>query len=167
MADAIWNDRFILADYNGLPVSAGQGISMQLNDGKLLIGNDETVLWSGSTALTAMNGSANAISLSGSLYDYDKVAVYAKPLNGHEALKVLEFVPVSGSEGFDWLTWFKGGGTSAAGAIRFGCAFIQHNENSMWVKQDELFQLSVTSAGIAMASNQNVLTKVVGINRKA
>lgn len=172
MADAIWNDRYILSNMTSEKLYAKSPLTTGVSGTSAYIGLEpsatynETVLWSGSTALTAMNGSANAITLSGSLYDYDRVAFYAKPLNGHEALKVVEIIPNSSSEGFDWLTWFKGGGLSGNGAIRMGAAFIQHNASSMWVKTDELFQLSLASGGISMATNQNVLTKVVGINRK-
>lgn len=153
----------------GLPISAGPGIDMSISNDILQIGSkyNEDVLWEGNKALTAMSSSANAISLSGSLYDYEMVSVYGRPLDTHEEMKVIEFAPDSASEGFDWLTWFKGGGTTTAGAIRFGCAFMQHSENKIWVKTNELFQLSLASTGISMATNQNIITKVIGINRKS
>ena len=127
---------------------------------------DETVLWSGSSALSAMNGSANGVNLSESPFNFERVAVYGRPLAAHNVLKIVEFEPDSNTEGFDWLTWFKGGGTGGAGAIRFGGAFMQYNENKLWAKSNEFFQLSVASGGISMQSNQNIITEVVGINRK-
>ena len=130
-------------------------------------GYNETVLWSGAAPLSSMNDSGNALNLSESLFNFEKVAVYARPLPSHNVLKVAEFQPDGNAEGFDWLTWFKGGGTSSNGAIRFGGAFMQYSDNKLWAKKDEFFQLSVASNGISMQPNQNIITQIVGINRKA
>ena len=145
---------------------AGNGISItEPSAGTVRIGTDETVLWSGASTLTAINGSANAINLSESLFNFENIAVYGRPLAAHNVLKIAEFKPDHDTEGFDWLTWFKGGGTGNAGVIRFGGAFMQYNDNKLWVKTNEFFQLSVASNGISMQSNQNIITEVIGINR--
>ena len=146
---------------------AGQGIKIdEPSAGTVRIGNDETVLWSGTSALSAINGSANALNLSESLFNFEKVAVYARPLPTHNVLKVTEFQPDGNTEGFDWLTWFKGGGSGSNGAIRFGGAFMQYSDNKLWAKTDEFFQLSIASNGISMQPNQNIITEIVGIGRK-
>lgn len=146
---------------------SGPGIKIdEPSAGTVRIGNDETVLWSGASALSAINGSANALNLSESLFNFETVAVYARPLAAHNALKVTEFKPDSDTEGFDFLTWFKGGGTGTNGVIRFGGAFIQYSDNKLWAKSNEFFQLSVASNGISMQPNQNIITEVIGINRK-
>ena len=126
---------------------------------------NETVLWSGATPLSSMNGSGNALNLSESLFNFEKVAVYARPLPSHNMFKVTEFQPDGNTEGFDWLTWFKGGGSGSNGVIRFGGAFMQYSDNKLWAKKDEFFQLSVASNGISMQPNQNIITQIVGINR--
>ena len=162
----IYNGTFVLGNTSATTLSAGPGISItQPSEGTVRISNDETVLWSGASALTAMNGSANALNLSESLFNFEKIAVYARPLAAHNVLKVAEFKPDSKTEGFDWLSWFKGGGTGGAGAIRFGGAFMQYSDNKLWAKSNEFFQLSVASGGISMQSNQNIITEVIGINR--
>ena len=167
-----WNSNYDTVNANSgvwggsaLNISAGEGVKVTLVNNNLVFSNDETVLWSGTSALTAINGSANALNLSESLFNFEKIAVYARPLATHNALKVAEFKPDSDTEGFDWLTWFKGGGTFVNGAIRFGGAFMQYNANKLWVKTDELFQCSVDLGGISMQSNQNIITEVIGINR--
>ena len=165
--NSIANGSFVLGQTSATNFVAGPGIQIDSpSAGTVRIGNDETVLWSGSSALTAMNGSANGINLSESPFNFERVAVYGRPLSTHNVLKIVEFEPDSNKEGFDWLTWFKGGGTGGAGAIRFGGAFMQYNENKLWAKSDEFFQLSVASGGISMQSNQNIITEIVGINRK-
>ena len=145
---------------------AGPGIKIdEPSAGTVRIGNDETVLWSGATPLSSMNGSVNALNLSESLFNFEKVAVYARPLPSHNMFKVTEFQPDGNTEGFDWLTWFKGGGSGSNGVIRFGGAFMQYSDNKLWAKKDEFFQLSVASNGISMQPNQNIITQIVGINR--
>ena len=129
-------------------------------------GYNETVLWSGNTQLSAMNTSASAIHLSESLYNFDKIGVYAKPLSTHNEYKVSEFTPNSAEEGFDFVNWYKGGGLTTGGAVRFGIAFIQYNATGMWVKSNELFQLSVDKNGVSTQNNQSIMKKIVGINRK-
>ena len=170
---AQWNSNYDTVNTNSgvwggsaLNISAGEGVKVTLvNNNNLVFSTDETVLWSGSSALTAINGSANGINLSESPFNFERVAVYGRPLSTHNVLKIVEFEPDSNKEGFDWLTWFKGGGTGGAGAIRFGGAFMQYNENKLWAKSDEFFQLSVASGGISMQSNQNIITEIIGINR--
>ena len=133
---------------------------------RVVPGYNETVLWSGNTALTDMNTSASAIHLSESLYNFDKIGVYAKPLSTHNECKVSEFTPNSAEEGFDFVNWFKGGGTTTGGAVRFGVAFVQYNSTGMWIKSNELFQLSIDKNGVSTQNNQSIMTKIVGINRK-
>lgn len=166
--NTIYDGTYVLGETSATNYVAGPGISItQPSEGTVMIAADETVLWEGTSALSAINGSANAITLTESLYNFEKAAVYCRPIAAHNELKIAEFTPDSNTEGFDWLSWFKGGGTGGAGAIRFGGAFMQYNANKLWAKTDEFFQLSVTSAGISMGNNQNIITKVVGINRKA
>ena len=147
--------------------SAQYALGVNVSALQRLMGIDETVLWSGTSALSAINGSANALNLSESLFNFEKVAVYARPLPTHNVLKVAEFQPDGNAEGFDWLTWFKGGGSGSNGAIRFGGAFMQYSDNKLWAKTDEFFQLSIASNGISMQPNQNIITEVVGIGRKS
>ena len=147
--------------------SAQYALGVNVSALQRLMGIDETVLWSGTSALSAINGSANALNLSESLFNFEKVAVYARPLPTHNVLKVTEFQPDGNAEGFDWLTWFKGGGSGSNGVIRFGGAFMQYSDNKLWAKTDEFFQLSIASNGISMQPNQNIITEVVGIGRKS
>ena len=151
----------------GIPVgqvyTAGPGI--KIDNVNKTVRTDETVLWSGSIALTSMNGSGSAIQMSESLYNFEMIVVYGKPLSTHNAVKIVEFVPNSNEEGFDFMSYFKGGGTGTGGALRFGFAFIQYNSTSMWCKSNEMTQASISSGGVAMATNQSIITKIVGINR--
>ncbi len=163
---SIANGTYVIGQTSATNFIAGPGITIdQPSAGTVRIGNDETVLWSGSTQLTAMNTSASAIHLSESLYNFDKIGVYAKPLSTHNEYKVSEFTPNSAEEGFDFVNWFKGGGTTTAGAVRFGVAFVQYNSTGMWIKSNELFQLSVDKNGVSTQNNQSIMTKIIGINR--
>ena len=61
---SIANGTFVLGQTSATNFIAGPGVRIdEPSAGTLRIGTDETVLWSGATPLSSMNGSGNALNL--------------------------------------------------------------------------------------------------------
>lgn len=156
MADAIWNDRWILADYNGLPVSAGPGINMQLTDGKLLISNDETVLWSGDIGYSGASAQ-----LSETPFNFSKIGIEWYTNNGAQFPRYFE-------------TYTNG--VNSAQSFSFGDVTMETNhfkgiycdvttDNILRIVQ--CMEKNMTNSASAQTNQNYRIKKVVGINRKA
>ena len=159
MADAIWNDRFILADYNGLPVSAGPGINMQLTDGKLLISNDETVLFSGSE-------SVSSCTLSEPWSAFDRLRLYVQNHAADGGIDVVELRPTTNGM-YNYCGNWSWNDTNMLWATVHGSATdtTMTNTKSWGFKND----FTATSPAVRNNNNNdlNSILRVVGINRKA
>ena len=128
----------------GLPISAGTGINVALENGTLVISNDETVLFENSS------GSSSSITPSESLFNFQYVDFYISSVSSNDT----EIMPVS----------YRVNVVSGISAVGFGGAYFDGSN----VRASQ-FGLSIgdTLSFLSHATGgySNKIYKVVGINR--
>lgn len=142
----------------GLPISAGPGINVALDNGTLMIGNDETVLFSSDSAVTSF-------STSEPIENFEYLKIIVEVANGIKAisnvvvsnifssyLSIAYLGPQSISNSTDFFMWRINYSRSGNTYTINNGYFCGWNQNSI-------------TAGAANTTNRGLVYKVVGINR--
>lgn len=140
----------------GLPISAGPGIKVALENGTLVVSNDETVLWEGSIYDT--NASA---SLSESYKNFNILGI---SYNIQEASNISGYVevPTAGS------VWNVSHAWASFTDATFGTFFSNLTANSdttLSVNKHMHWYVPNNATTINRGNNGLVIRKIVGINR--
>ena len=168
MADAIWNDRYVLSNMTSEKLYAKSPLTTGVSGTSAYIGLEpsatynETVLWSGNFA------SAAPLSEPMTNFDYVKVYYAVDFTNTNEYHQVLELDPNKGAH-----TWHGIGGLGAANAW-LGLNFFSANNDYtiLTIPKCKLINFgSFNTTGTAIAgsttgANVQILYKVVGVNKK-
>ena len=159
---SIANGSFVLGNTNELTFSAGPGIKVdQPSEGVVRIGNDETVLWSGS-----LNGTAGSLS-----------AQLSEPFTNFEEIRLTmgttygsTYSYGTSADRFQVFSPFVGNGQISLYALNFQ---TNNERNQITLPAGNCVFCQITAnniTGYQNRTNINVgeitLTKVVGVNRK-
>lgn len=149
---------------------AGNGIKIdQPSAGTVRIGNDETVLWSGASAV---NNRGTTLNLSESVYNFERIQVWDDWLN-NSPTKITEF-STSGQLGG---TTFERFGTWHASVdgyqfesnpsfyIGMNVYSVQNNGNQIRTERNFIAQIKNATTISITERNSSVVYKIVGINR--
>ena len=121
---------------------------------------DETVLWSGSSALSANP----TITLLESYYNFEYVRIYVK---GYPSTQAILAGEADAQNSYNdnvvttWMTVPCGGANG--GALRLNQFAYSANENTFKVSMAKQFNLQGTAASTAACPS--IITKIVGVNR--
>lgn len=146
---------------SALPISAGPGVKLEMNNGTLVASLDETVLWEGSLTGTAGSLTANL----------------SEPYNNFEYVKLTmgsqygsTYTYDSSASNFQVFSPYVGGGSISLYALMFG---TNSEKTQITVPSGHCVFCIISGNGVsdyANRSNINVdeitLRKVVGVNRK-
>jgi hypothetical protein len=163
-----WNSNYETVTTNSgvwggsaLPVSAGQGVKINLIDNTLVFSNDETVLWSGSRT--------SAVQTSESMKNFDKCQVYiAHGTYGPPQVYTLDFADMS-TTGYFAIT-------RPRGASNLNVAYIRLTADNTHLAAVNAKCLAfgswtTTATGVTATTGEsedlNSIIKVIGINRVA
>ena len=144
---------------SALPISAGNGIKVNLVDNTLVFSNDETVLWEGTISANGSTGQ-----LSEDVANFNRVGFYVK-FNGStpDAPQFLQF-----DTSLKQYTLLGGltNGTTSAGIPFIGIMMLSIDDNNV-IKYLNGYQETLTTAShVAQREFHAVLSKVIGISRK-
>ena len=169
----IYNGSFVLGDTSATTLSAGEGIKITTDEpGVIKVSNDETVLWSGASAV---NNRETVLTLNENLFNFEKIQIWDDWLN-NSPTKITEF-STSGQYGG---TSFSRFGTihCAADSWQFeqnpqfylAWNFYSVQDNGNKIRTERNFIAGALTAGSQIPAlqqrNQSYIYKVVGINRK-
>ena len=171
MADAIWNDRYILSNMTSEKLYAKSPLTTGVSGTSAYIGLEpsatynETVLWSG---VLTVSTAQNVISLSESLNNFNSFKIYDKSIDRvNVGTRITEFASVSSE------TFF---GTEDAWVDSWqptteGCCYIGHNYYSANANRDKIvtlrsFYKSLPTTAQEVTQNLGKVYKIIGINRK-
>lgn len=144
---------------SALPISAGNGIKVNLVDNTLVFSNDETVLWEGTISANGSTGQ-----LSEDVANFNRVGFYVKfNRSTPDAPQFLQF-----DTSLKQYTLLGGltNGTTSAGIPFIGIMMLSIDDNNV-IKYLNGYQETLTTAShVAQREFQAVLSKVIGISRK-
>ena len=156
--NTIYDNTFVLGQTSATNFIAGPGIKIdETSAGTVRIGNDETVLWSGTRT--------SAVTLSENAYNFETLQLYLNVGNSNDYPRpVLELMPNN------TMTVCWGQGNSNA-IITIGLLKLTNNTTLTMEHTKTLSFNSFTStactptATLDVEAAKNSITKVVGINR--
>ena len=161
-----WNDCYDNVNTNSgawggsaLPISAGNGIKLQMINGILVAFIDETVLWEGSHSVSV----ESAFSLSESPANFEFVEIYGEGYPGHQRQLISKWY--TNEMTTDYLNCMVPAAGANGTALRMNQFLISGNSsNVIWVGSARQFSLQGTAA--STASSPSKITKIIGINHK-
>lgn len=123
-------------------------------------GSDETVLWEGSSNMRDIP----TFNLSESFKNFEYIEIFGKAFSSHAEASYLKFNSANFAEGVTIYMPYKGGGS----ILRFGVAFLESpSDTVLRIQTDSAFQITIQSGSSVVATPQGIITKIVGIGRKA
>ena len=144
----------------GLPISAGPGINVALENGVLMISNDETVLWSGNHSVSA----TSALNLSESWKNFEYVEIYGQGYPDRKTQLISKWYTKELTSGsLDCVAWAMGNNGQS---IRFNQFLISAN-NETTIQVYSARQFSLDGTGQSTGTTPSKLTRIVGIGRKS
>jgi hypothetical protein len=124
------------------------------------IRTDETVLFSGSHAITA-TGQLDTLD---NPYNYSKIEIWAAPYPGYVSTIAATFEPSTGSTK---VPFNSVGINDSVLAIRFNISLITTNTSGISIVNQRQYSITGTSPlGLTTASSPAAITKIVGIGYK-
>ena len=121
---------------------------------------DETVLFSGSRAITA-TGQLDTLD---NPYNYSKIEIWAAPYPGYVSTIAATFEPSTGSTK---VPFNSVGINDSVQAIRFNISLITTNTSGINIVNQRQYSITGTSTlGLTTASSPAAITKIVGIGYK-
>ena len=166
MADAIWNDRYILSNMTSEKLYAKSPLTTGVSGTSAWIGLEpsatynETVLWSGSTHTSGAD-----ITLSEPYTAFNTLKIYANGYNSGYQPQCNEFkVDTQNSQLFYVLCENRPGSTPG---IRFNYFELSGHTDYSKLRISHVWQFSITANAVINTSSTNAnINYVVGINRK-
>ena len=171
MADAIWNNNYLLSNLDSQKLYAQAPLTTGVSGTSAYIGIEpsarynETVLWEGEVMVTTAQ---NALNLSESLNNFNSFKIYDKSIDRtNVGTRITEFASVSSEKYF---------GTEDAWVDSWqptteGCCYIGHNYYSANDNRDKIvtlrsFYKSLPTSAAEGTHDLGKVYKIIGINRK-
>lgn len=154
--NTIYDGSFVLGSTNELTFSAGPGIKIdQPSEGVVRIGNDETVLWSGTANTSPLTASEP-------LSSFEKVEIVWEHNFNNTIINHFNYTyQMPSKELFAY-----GGRTDGGGFIWFVAGWTIGSDGKTLTRTQSKYVTITTSVGRPVDSNNLYPIKVVGINRK-
>lgn len=158
---SIANGSFVLGQTLATNFVAGPGIKIdEPSAGTVRIGNDETVLWSGSQSLAS---AVDITNLPESLQNFKYIRIHYKGFSTHSEMAstlMSTTYDAQNNTGNTLLMAYRGG----SGVIRFNCCFVVCDGTTLSILEPNQVYIQGGQA-VKGATCNAIMTKVVGINR--
>lgn len=162
--NTIYDNTFTIGQTSAINFEAGPGVSItEPSAGTVRIGNDETVLWSGSEYLSA----SPVITANDYFTNYEKINFYVQTHPTVNDIHIDSHESTSGNgneQRYDICT--IGLLAGVGNAIRFNHACLTATSNTKEFHVTGPGQHTLTGTSIQTATCPALLVKIVGINRK-
>lgn len=156
--NTIYDGSFVLGQTSATNFQAGPGITIDSpSAGTVRIGNDETVLWSGISSISANP----TFPINESFDNFERVKIFMRGYPTHQAQLAAEWTEDNASEHQLWGVVPAGGANGAA--LRFNQFAISATDTTCKVYSARQFSLQGGAASTATSPSQ--LIRIVGINR--
>lgn len=159
MSDMIWNGSYTLGNSQETQITAGTGIKVTTPAaGQIQISNDQTVLWSGSTAVA----DNTTLTLSEAASNFEYIRIYGNAWSSNETTLWGERSGATGNS--EIVATFLG---ASGAAIRFVQMLTILTGKSLEFNSTNQFSIQGTSVSTAALAGNTIVKKIVGVNRIA